>query len=54
MHASASIEPDAPSEWPIIDFVLLTGTLYAWSPNARFDRQAFLICHLVESMCRER
>ena len=41
-QAAISIAPMAPSEWPIIDLMELTGTLYAWSP-----RQFLYACGLV-------
>ncbi len=32
-HAKASIAPAAPMAWPVIDFVLLTASRSACSPN---------------------
>ena len=36
-HAAISIEPMAPSEWPTIDLIELTGVRYAWSPRLRLN-----------------
>ena len=37
VHRAASNAPPAPSKWPVMLLVLLTGIRYASSPNANFN-----------------